>query len=104
MSRRSRSLHSSRLRRDPPTLAQLSFGVAGKTACQGMLNVGNKTAHFVRMSNAQLDQLMNALEGTAVPILFVAAIVAGLLSIFLQWFRPALFRDRSALNARQRER
>ena len=51
------------------------------------------------MSNAQLDHLMDALEGKSVPILLVATIVVGLLSIFLKWLHHALFRDRSARNA-----
>jgi hypothetical protein len=55
------------------------------------------------MSYAQLDHLMNALEGKAVPILLVATIVAGLLSIFLKWLHHAFFRARSARNAGQRK-
>ena len=51
------------------------------------------------MSNAQLDHLMDALEGKSVPILLVATIVVGLLSIFLKWLHHALFRARSARNA-----
>jgi hypothetical protein len=67
-----------------------------------MRNVGNETAHFVRMPNAQLDHLMDALEGKAVPILLVAIIVAGLLSLFLKWLHHTLFRTiRSAKAARE---
>jgi hypothetical protein len=63
---------------------------------------GNEIAHFGRMSYAQLDHIMNALEGKVVQILLVATIVVGLLSIFLKWLHHALFRDRSARNADRR--
>lgn len=54
------------------------------------------------MPNPQLDQFIDALEGKAVPVLLLATIGAGLLSLFLKWLEHSLVRKvRSIRDARQ---
>jgi Topoisomerase DNA binding C4 zinc finger len=54
------------------------------------------------MPNPQLDQFMDALEAKVVPVLLLATIGAGLLSLFLKWLEHSLVRKvRSIRDARQ---
>jgi hypothetical protein len=41
---------------------------------------------------AHVDQFLTALEGKIVPLLLLAAIFVGLLSILLKWLHHSLFR------------